>query len=645
VLVGRANAGKSTILEGLKLLLGVEQAYRGEDLFTRYDIYGLTRERGLTVKIGAILEPSKQEWAVFPELEEPYADLPSWAEGPADADLAGLDEDPCILRVALFYQPDRPEAEDRAVWFFPKFDPPGQSDCRRVAQRQRQAFGFWDAPYNEALWEVGSLSTRSQLARAARAAGWDPRREDRIPAFIDSLVAQAEGFASGSGSGDGLNELASQISKQVGRLLPSAAGDIKLGITAAVTEAWAQRMMELGFGESGQRIPLSRQGAGMQRAIAIAARAAFAEIKAGAEGVRGAQVLTIDEPEVGLHAQAQRTMLHGLAEGIDSDRPQAFIATHSADIVQACRPQEVWRIDNRDGELTARTVPSEAGCVEAEQVRKNAQRYWDVCSSALFARAALVVEGSTEAGALPVFDCWAAKTVGSYRGLDAADVALISAGGITDIAPIARVLRSYGIKVVALYDLDPNAGGKGGRHADQQALIERVADLAMHWPDEDPGRDFEGMMTVAMPEEVLRRVLTAWSEIYVPPEGGSFGEWVRKGLPRHLGEHLPGADGSKAADGAVIECVVNLCGQARQDVSEAVRDWFADRCRGKRGDGTDDQHVFAKSARYGRIWAQACVDAGGVPPGIRCLFENLHCFITCSMTASEGRKIISLSIR
>ena len=602
VLIGPANSGKSTILEALRLLLGADQGYRGEAAFTRYDLHGLKHDGDCIVRIGAVLQPTEEEWLVFPELEEPqYPNARAWGDHVEGPTLDGLDESP-VLRVALFYRWDAEDPDDRAVWFFPKFEPPPHPDCRRVGYAQRQAFGFWYAPYDDPLWEVASLSTRSQLARAMRAQGWDALSAEGIPAVMDALLEHVEGKAEKLPKWEAVRKMSKAIETQLQALIPSVAQESHMGITASLTDAWLQRIMEIGLRtEDTPYIPISRQGAGTKRVFMIAARAACAGAGTPATADRAKSILAMDEPEVGLHAQAQRALLASIAEG----DTQSFIATHSTAVVQASRPHQVWRLQCVEGCVTPVSVSVEAGNGTEEQIRKNAERFWMDCSRGLFGRVVLLVEGATEEGALPAFDDWARAELQDYVGFDAMGLAIVGVDGICNVAPAARVLGTYGIVVVALHDGD--AGPK------QREEIREACDFVCHWPDTDECRDLELMMANGTSAQALLRLLKEYGELY-DTSRKSFGREIWDSLPCELTHVLTEPNATPEGD---IGLITSLAERLDNGDSVAhVRKWLASFHRGPK-------RVFAKSTRYGRLWAEACVEEKSVPPGILSLLQHL----------------------
>jgi len=625
VFVGPTGAGKTTLLEALRLLLSVEHAYPREDTFSWYDVHGLRRESGKAVRIGAILSLEDAEWIHFAELEEPLnLGLCAWEHDNEPQSIEAFDENGTMLRVALFYQWDREEPDDRIVAFLPKFAPPGHPECRKLTRKQREALGFWFAPLDQSLWEVASLSSRSKLTRAARDAGWDALGRHGVGSIIDQMVRLTEEHA--TEHWEQLSEIASPIHDGMQEIIPGLPGSDTLRLTAALTENWTQRVLELGLG-SGQNpiLPLRYEGTGIQRAFTVAAAEACSS--PATDACIAGRALAIDEPEVGLHPQAQRSMMRKLTPS----SVQSFVATHSPAILKACGAQDVWRLTSDNGNMKVNAPTLDSGAREAEHVLKNAERFWDLVSDGLFGRAVLLVEGPTEEGAIPVFDDWAVKTLEHYRGFDACDLTLVGCGGLPNIAPVARAFEAYGVRTIALHDFD------NSNPADDENRRRRISDactVTMHWPDRDCCRGLEDVLLAGTSPEVLRAVLSKWCELY-DPSIKPFQHW----LAEHLTTELKGAFcedvGESDDDQAWIDVIAALWEHEDEAVRVRARDWFLGLCTGRQeGEGA----IFAKSSRYSRIWAQCCVSQGSVPEGVRVLFRTLSQLMeTCLCPKPAGR--------
>jgi energy-coupling factor transporter ATP-binding protein EcfA2 len=632
ILIGPSNCGKSTIIDALRLLLSPEHSRLSEEDFTHFDVHNLARHPGTSsenaIRIGASLWLSEEEWQSFAELDEPRnTHLPSW-DPPETADsTAVFDAQGSMLRVALFYDWDRPDPDDRVAAFFPKTGTPTSGDCVRLGRRHREALGFWVAPYDDPLWQIASLSRRSQLSRAAERSGWDPLKSDAVPQFVAQLISQTHELAD-KAQWTKLQELSDEIRRVMRAVLPAA--DLPdLGITAALTDAWVQRMLELGTKHDGgnTRIPLSRQGAGTQRAFLIAAHAVCRQAgkeersrkQAGKEDAEQRDARTgciaVDEPEVGLHPQAQRALLEAL--GARESASQLVAATHSPAVAEWAAPASVWVLANDKGTVGPTGLAACHTKTET-QVRKNAARFWPQIVPALFARAALIVDGSTEMGALPVFDTYLArKRADVYQGIDSYDIAFVPAGGTGNIAPIATVLRHFGKGVIALQDFDLDK-----EHEREQ--VESAADFVLLMPDQNDARDFEALLALDISPGALKALLADWPQEH----DHSLRQWVLDSLGE-LREVRNVVLTDTASDDEVPDCMANLL--ADNQHGTAIRNWFRDTCRKRKG------------AFWGRIWAQACVEQHVIPHGVRDLFTQIAAFVKAGYR-TPGAKVYTLKV-
>lgn len=614
-LVGPMNSGKSTILEALRLLLGPEPV--SEDQLSRLDMYGVTMVPGAAIRLGASLHLTGDEWRNFALLEEPR-DLGAvpWDTDAAGGDLLAADADGVMLRVAFFYQWDREDPEDRAVAFFPKCGPPGSPDCVPLTVKHRRALGLWLAPADDPLWRTSTFARSSQLSRAARALGWDPMGRDGIPQFIEGLVDQTHHLSNNWGA---VAQLSERIRDGMSDLVPSLPGEAQLGVTAGLTNAWALRMLELALGEGNghARVPVSRQGTGFQRALAVAAQRACASIRATEGDLPGSEILAIDEPEVGLHPQAQRALVAALCIPVTPDEndgvaqplpPQAFIATHSPSVTEEAGPRGTWVLANSAGHLQVTDLQVADGERAGEQLLRNAERYWQTLAGSLFTSLVLVVEGCTEQAAITAFDRWWVQNHpnANFRGLNAHGIGVVNADGIENIAPLSRVLCAMGVTTIALHDYDVSSPPQDeARRQD----IQTAARLVVMMPVRDAGTDFEMLMASGTNALALSELLTHWEALYVPSDGQTFEAWLRSGLTEGLRASLP-ADGPDG--GSLRDQIVAL--RNGPDHQQQVVDWLAQTCRGG---------IFGKSARYARIWADALIANGSVPVGIARMFDEL----------------------
>lgn len=225
---------------------------------------------------------------------------------------------------------------------------------------------------------------------------------------------------------------------------------------------------------------LDELGTGQEQILALSFAHAYAmAYGAGEAGL----VMIIEEPEAHLHPLAQQWLsrkLHSMSE----DGVQVVVTTHSPAFLDLAHVEGI-ACSRKPGEMNSTSVVQHdtaslvehcrglgAGKADVESLRGfYSASATEELKSGLFARACVVVEGPTEALALPLLllAC----------GVDVlkAGIAVVSAGGIGSIGRWVRLYSAYGIPTFAVFDADSRDDSDGMKRADLLASL-----------GEDPGR-------------------------------------------------------------------------------------------------------------------------------------------------------------
>ena len=225
---------------------------------------------------------------------------------------------------------------------------------------------------------------------------------------------------------------------------------------------------------------------GSDAAAAEAMVAAIAQRRLS--GVEG-ELLLIEEPELMLTVHQQRhffNLLHRYAE-----RNQVVYSTRSPAMLDAVDYHEIVRLDMSAGQMAVRRAP--AGTLTDEQRVRLEAEFDHERTEMFFASAVILVEGQTEALALPLMF----RRLGHHP--DALGISVVEVGGKGNLPLVARLLAELRIPHVVVFDSD--RGRPGER---ENRLIKRAVGKAPVYVL-DP--DFEGVAGIHDHDE---KVLNAW---------------------------------------------------------------------------------------------------------------------------------------
>lgn len=316
--------------------------------------------------------------------------------------------------------------------------------------------------------------------------------------------------------------------------------------------------------DDGFRNVVENKGHGLQRAVIFTILRRYAEFATCAEaGKKRSLILAIEEPELYMHPQAQRTVrrvFRTMAKGGD----QVIFSTHSSLLVDVAYFDEIIRMENVFERINGekRTVVSMAWQVPMERMvedlearhpklkgRVTHESIRDLYSHAynprrnegFFASKIILVEGLTEEYSLPIY-------ADAMQGLafDPQGISVVECGGKGPMDRLYRIFNELHIPCYMLFDYDEGntdsnilekskqlliLAGKSPQAPQSLLVTDRIAcfqrkwetDLRLEIPNADTltaearkklGLDDSGKPLIA---RYIARKLTSESPPHVPP--------------------------------------------------------------------------------------------------------------------------------
>jgi AAA ATPase domain len=214
--------------------------------------------------------------------------------------------------------------------------------------------------------------------------------------------------------------------------------------------------------DDGVRTDIRRKGHGLQRALTFALikvisdslklnRSSSELEAAGSRTASASTFFILEEPELYLHPQAQRSLFDSLL-ALSKSQNQVIMCTHSSALIDVELYKSIC-IVNKDSEALGTQA---CQCVEdvfTGDTKKDFNlSYWinPDRSELFFARKVILVEGATDKTIIPLI----AKQLGVFRY----DCTLVDCGSKDNIPLYVQLLNKFKIKYVAVYDTDHQAG-------------------------------------------------------------------------------------------------------------------------------------------------------------------------------------------
>jgi predicted ATPase len=225
------------------------------------------------------------------------------------------------------------------------------------------------------------------------------------------------------------------------------------------------------FIDDGFRNSVENKGHGLQRAVIFTILRRYAEYVVGVDGNRSRRlILGVEEPELYMHPQAQRT-IRCVFRKIAQAGDQVFFSTHSSLLVDVAHFDEIVRLENKIEITSGKKVvqsyawqlsmqrmiqdiearhPDLKGKISAESIRDLYSHVYNPRrNEGFFASKIILVEGATEEYGLPIY---AAAIAGVE--FDSQNISVVECGGKGSMDRLYRIFNELHIPCYLLFDYD-----------------------------------------------------------------------------------------------------------------------------------------------------------------------------------------------
>ena len=485
VLIGDNNAGKTTLLEAMDLVLGPDRLNRfppidehdffeGKYTTSRDNTAEKDDENGTEVaqQAGDDAETVQEEdmppeiniEAVIINLSEEqkarFGDYAEWWDKHTDElyvepDPAGVDAPNIVqaLRVTFIGRYDPEEDDFEGKTYFTR------SVCEngtpvQFRRREKQICGF--------LY-LRSLRTGRRALSLERGSLLDIilRLKEVRPQMWETTLGSLASFTVASSPELGVSDVLESISTALTKYVPQEWGIRPHLKVSNLTREHLRRVITafIATGDGDHAAPFDHQGTGTINMLVLAMLSQIAEDRQNV-------IFAMEEPETAIPPYTQKSIVHEVRK-LSS---QAIFTSHSPYVLEEFNIDETVVLSrSSDGSLDQSIVVLPPNV----KPKKYRQDFRTRFCEGLLARRILIAEGATEATALPA----AARRLSelrpdTYVSLEALGICVIDAGGQHNISGFAGLFRSLGKRLFAVCD----------RQSDEtKAAIEaQVDEIFMH---------------------------------------------------------------------------------------------------------------------------------------------------------------------
>jgi putative ATP-dependent endonuclease of the OLD family len=385
VLVGANNAGKTTIVDALNLVLGRGGMRRR---LTEYDFYGGSPQPSDRVRIRAVITgfPSDDPARNPETFQMEKGGIPMWWDS-ANGELCPTTGPGRTLAVEVGFcaRFDDELLEEEYVLYFvdDEGDPFIDEHVRKVGDSFRRMLGLYLVPARrtwEAMWSFRSPLFRQVIGAQAAMPGASLRAMRDSLRDSKSRIEDQAPFA----------DIVARLNQELGAFLRPEKAEIRFRATEGDTPAVLEAITPHVRARSGVHLPLAHHGLGL---ISLQTLLLLLEFGRRRRAAGENFILVAEEPELHLHPGHHRRLVARMRGVAD----QTIVTTHSPEVASFFRPQEIVAVHcSQDGRLWARPLIALEDEMETNAlIRLFTLHRADVCEGVM-GEVVVVPEGKTD---------------------------------------------------------------------------------------------------------------------------------------------------------------------------------------------------------------------------------------------------------
>lgn len=473
VLIGDNNAGKSTVLEAIDLVLGPDRLSR-IPVINEHDFFEgvyINEEIPVAIEIEIIISSLsvEQKRKFMNNLEFWNHETSALVQDPPVEDIDGLSIEE-VIRVSFTGRYDIEEDDFVGETFF--CSPEGTST--RFSKSDKRDCGFL---YLRAL----RTGTRALSLERGSLLDIILRIQELRPQMWESILKQLRATDVNSGADDEVNKILSSIQKSLKQFVPTDWGsEPHLRVSNLTREHLRKTLVVfMSSGSGNYHVPFSHQGTGTINTMVLALLAMIADLKQSV-------IFAMEEPEIAIPPYTQKRIVNS----VRNQSAQAIFTSHSPFVLEEFSPSQIILLERKNGIMNGRPINFPASIKPKAYSKEFRMRF----SESLLAKRVLIAEGDTEATTYSAAArCLAEIDPENYSSFEAMGVSIFNAESENNIPIFAKYFRDLGKITIAVFD-------KQSAAANLKAITENT-----DFSYEAPYKGFEDLILNETPIKILRQ--------------------------------------------------------------------------------------------------------------------------------------------